>query len=99
MRYEDHPYFGPLPINEATCPTCGAEAGTPCLTFAPCSPVSQSAEEEREDAVRMEAEISAVGFMAWDSEQHRRHGLPCPYDGYDPAEVYVGLGEIDGGGE
>lgn len=80
-----HPYYGRLPINaDGPCPSCGAH-NAPCYLICPCSPASQTYEEERAEALEAEAEIAAVGFMAWDSAQHRRHGLPCPYDGYDPA--------------
>lgn len=79
-----HPYFGRLPVNTHECEACGSPAGQPCLLMCPLSPAYQSPEQERDEALATEAEIAAVGFMAWDSAQHRRHGLPCPYDGYDP---------------
>ena len=81
-----HPYFGRLPVNRATCPSCGVGAGEACYLMCSRSPAYQSADEERAEALATEAEIAAVGFQAWDSAQHRRHGLPCPYDGYDLAD-------------
>lgn len=75
-----HPYFGRLPVNTHECPSCGVPAGQTCYLMCPRSPAYQSPEQERDDALRTEAEIAAVGFMAWDSAQHKAHGLPCPYD-------------------
>lgn len=80
-----HPYFGRLPVNTTECGSCGTPAGAPCFLLCPRSPAYQSPEQERDEALATEAEIAAVGFQAWDSAQHRAHGLPCPYDGYDPA--------------
>lgn len=79
-----HPYFGRIPVNTRECETCGTPAGQPCYFQCPQSPAFYTPEQERQDALEAEAEIAAVGFQAWDSAQHRRHGLPCPYDGYDP---------------
>lgn len=83
-----HPYFGRLPVNTHECPSCGVPAGQTCYLMCPRSPAYQSPEQERDDALATEQEIAAVGFMAWDSAQHRAHGLPCPYDGYDPEPDY-----------
>lgn len=83
-----HPMFGRIPVNTADCPSCGTPAGQTCYLMCPRSPACYTAEQERTDALEAEAEIAQVGFMAWDSAQHRRHGLPCPYDGYDPADAY-----------
>lgn len=79
-----HPYFGRIPVNTRECETCGTPAGQPCYFQCPQSPAFYTPEQERQDALEAEAEIAAVGFQAWDSAQHRAHGLPCPYDGYDP---------------
>lgn len=83
-----HPMFGRLPVNTSECPECGVPAGQPCYLMCPRSPAYYSAEQERQDDLEAEAQIAAVGFQAWDSAQHRAHGLPCPYDGYDPADDY-----------
>ena len=96
------PGLGVAKVRDTPCPVCGAEAGDVCSLQCPNSDLFYSPDEERADTLTTEAEIAAVGFMAWDSAQHRAHGLPCPYDGYDPAgadEFGWGLGEIDGGGE
>ena len=90
-----HPYYGRLPVNaDGPCPSCGAH-GVPCYLICPFSPACQTYEEERADALATEAEIAAVGFMAWDSAQHRAHGLPCPYDGYDDGWTLAYEAEMD----
>lgn len=83
-----HPYYGRLPVNPIgqPCPACGVE-GRECYLMCDRSPAYYSADQERDDALRTEAEIAQVGFQAWDSAQHRAHGLPCPYDGYPDGDT------------
>jgi hypothetical protein len=101
LKGRKYPGLGIAWVRTTPCPVCGTEAGDTCYLQCPNSDLAYTADQERADDQATESEIAAVGFKAWDSAQHRRHGLPCPYDGYDPAdrdEVYVGLGEIDAGG-
>lgn len=81
-----HPYYGRIAVRTTTCPVCGTEAGGTCYFQCPNSPAYYSTDQERADDEAFDHAVAAAGsFQAYDSWQHRAAGLPCPYDGYDPA--------------